>query len=337
MKMKVLYGFSVLLLLVVYSVNAEPQSKPDDRKHVVVKQPNNNVFARVDGKIISEQDFNSAFYQHMQSRFYHGKPPEAQIEEVKQQVAKSIITRTLLLNEAARQNVACDKQAVEKTISQYDARYKSSERWQQNRELLVKTLHSRLCENDQLKQIEISVRKVPDPTATELRSYYNSNIDKFTEPGRQRIFVILLGVDPSAPKNSWDAALAEAKSIKLEIESGADFMEIASLRSSDESAQAGGDIGYLHKGMLSPAAEEVIANLSIGEISEPVRLLEGIAIFRVTERLPARIRTYADVKPRLQDLWIRDTSNTVWENYKNKLWSGASIEIYDQKLSSRIN
>ena len=89
--------------------------------------------------------------------------------------------------------------------------------------------------------------------------------------------------------------------------------------------------------MLSPAAEDAITKLTINEISEPVRLLEGIALLRVTERLPARVRSYDDVKSRLHELWIRDTSNMAWEDYKNKLWSGANIEIYDQKLSARMN
>lgn len=328
-------SFAALLLLSVFSVNAETEKVSNDIK--VNKETDKSVFARVGDKIISEQDFNNAFYQHLQSRFYHGKPPESQIEEVRRQVAKSMITRTLLLNEASRQKVACNQQVIQETIKEYDARYKSSKKWKQNRDSMITVLQERLCENDQLKQIETKIRKVSSPTQAQLRSYYQSNLDKFTEPGRQRISVILLGVAPSAPKSSWDAAFAEAKSIKVEIAQGAKFSEIASLRSSDPSAQSGGDMGYLHKGMLSPAAEETIDKLSIKELSEPVRLLEGVALFRVEERLPKRTRSYDEVQQRLQELWARDTSNKAWENYENTLWSKASVKVYDPKLSERIN
>lgn len=327
--------FTILLLLSVFSVNAETVKVSSDVK--ADKETAKPVFARVGDIIISEQEFNNAFYQHLQSRFYHGKPPEGQIEEVRQQVAKSMITRTLLLNEASRKKVECDQQIIRGTLLQYDERYKSSSQWKENRDTMITVLQERLCENDQLKQIETSIRRVSSPTQAQLRSYYQSNIDKFTEPARQRISIILLGVAPSAQKSSWDAAMAEAKSIKVEIAQGAEFSEIASLRSSESSAQNGGDMGYLHKGMLSPAAEDAIDKLSIKELSDPIRLLEGVALFRVEERLPERTRSYDDVKQRLQELWARDTSNKAWENYKNTLWSKASIEVYDPELSARIN
>ena len=327
--------FTILLLLSVFSVNAETVKVSSDVK--VDKETAKPVFARVGDIIISEQEFNNAFYQHLQSRFYHGKPPEGQIEEVRQQVAKSMITRTLLLNEASRKKVECDQQVIRETLLQYDERYKSSSQWKENRDTMITVLQERLCENDQLKQIETNIRRVSSPTQAQLRSYYQSNIDKFTEPARQRISIILLGVAPSAQKSSWDAAMAEAKSIKVEIAQGAEFSEIASLRSSESSAQNGGDMGYLHKGMLSPAAEDAIDKLSIKELSDPIRLLEGVALFRVEERLPERTRSYDDVKQRLQELWARDTSNKAWENYKNTLWSKASIEVYDPELSARIN
>ena len=331
----VLRSLTALLLISVFSVSAETDKVSHNAK--AGKEASGTAIARVGEKFISEQDFNAEFYQHLQSRFYHGKPPEGQIEEVRQQVAKSMITRTLLIKEAGRQKITCDQQVIQETIKRYDERYKSSEKWKQNRDSMIAVLQQRLCDNDRLKQIEIHVRNISAPTQTQLRNYYRSNIDKFTEPGRQRISVILLGVDPSASKNSWDAAFSEAQRIRTEINKGASFSEIASLHSSDKSAENGGDMGYLHKGMLSVAAEEEINKLTIKEISEPVRLLEGVALFRVDERLPERTRSYDDVKQRLQELWSRDESNKAWENYKKRLWSKASIEVFDPRLAKRID
>jgi parvulin-like peptidyl-prolyl isomerase len=291
------------------------------------------MFASVGDSQISETEFNNAFSRHMRSKFYHGKPPEAQVDLVRQQVAESIITRSLLVAESRRQGLKCDEQAVLETIQQYDKRYASSEQWQQNRESLLGKLKERLCEDDLIRQIESKVRKVSRPTEKELSEYYESNLDKFTEPARQRVSVILLQVDPSAPKSVWDAATTEAKSIKAEIEQGGDFSEIASLRSADKSAQNGGDMGYLHKGMLSPAAEKVVDELSLKQISEPVRLLRGIAIFRVDERLPARVRAHSEVSLRVKDLWEREQGENNWTSFKDKLWATTPIKIYDPSVS----
>ena len=291
------------------------------------------MFASVGDSQISETEFNNAFYRHMRSKYYHGKPPEDQVNQVRQQVAESIITRSLLVEESRRQGLKCDEQAIQATIEQYDKRYASSEQWHQNRESLLGKLKERLCEDDLIRQIETNVRKVSQPTQKELTEYYQTNLDKFTEPARQRVSVILLQVAPSAPKTVWEAAMAEAKSIKAEIEQDGDFSEIASLRSADKSAANGGDMGYLHKGMLSPAAENVVNALPLNQISDPVRLLRGIAIFRVDERLPARVRPYSEVSSRVKDLWERDQSENNWTSFKDQLWATTSIKIYDPSVS----
>lgn len=294
---------------------------------------NSKMFASVGDSQISEIEFNNAFYRHMRSKFYHGKPPEDQVDQVRQQVAESIITRSLLVEESRRQGMKCNEEAIQATIAQYDKRYAASEQWQKNRESLLGKLKERLCEDDLIRQIETNVRKVSQPTEKELTDYYKTNLDKFTEPATQRVSVILLQVDPSSPTSVWDAAMAEATSIKAEIEQGGDFSEIASLRSADKSSTTGGDMGYLHKGMLSPAAEKVVEELPLKQISEPVRLLRGVAIFRVDERLPAKVRGYSEVSTRVKDLWQRDQSNANWTSFKDKLWATTPIKIYDPSVS----
>ena len=320
-------AFILLLLSGQMSVAAEAQGKKTQNVESA------KMFASVGESQISESEFNNAFYRHMRSKFYHGKPPEDQVENVRQQVAESIITRTLLIEESRRQGLQCNEQAIQATIQQYNKRYASSEQWQQNRESLIGALEQRLCEDDLIRQIEEKVRKVSKPTEQDLTIYYESNLDKFTEPARQRISVILLQVAPSAPKSVWDAATVEAKSIKAEIEQGGDFAEIASLRSADKSAQNGGDMGYLHTGMLSPAAETVGDELALKQISVPVRLLRGVAIFRVDERLPARVRSYSEVSARLRDLWERQQSENKWAGFKDKLWATTPIKIHDTSVS----
>lgn len=328
---KSLHSIYPAIFLLLFSGQIAVAAEANTRQ--LQKSTSPKMFASVGDSQISETEFNSAFSRHMRSKFYHGKPPEGQVDQVRQQVAESIITRSLLVAESRRQGLRCDEQAVQATIQQYDKRYASSEQWQQNRESLLGKLKERLCEDDLIRQIERKVRKVSNPTEKELTEYYKSNLDRFTEPARQRVSVILLQVDPSAPKSVWDAAAAEAKSIKAEIEQGGDFSEIASLRSADKSAQNGGDMGYLHKGMLSPAAEKVVDELSLKQISEPVRLLRGIAIFRVDERLPARVRSYSEVSTRAKDLWQREQSDNNWASFKDNLWATTPIKIYDPSVS----
>ena len=65
-------------------------------------------------------------------------------------------------------------------------------------------------------------------------------------------------------------------------------------------AQKGGDMGLVHRGSLSQDFEAVTKSLPLGEPSAVVETIYGYHIIRVTEILPPRARSFADVGARLQ-------------------------------------
>ena len=115
---------------------------------------------------------------------------------------------------------------------------------------------------------------------------------------------------------------------------GADFAELASLHSSDSTAQQGGDMGYLHAGMLSPDAEAAVAQLDVGGISEPVRVLEGMAIFKLVDRRPEQLRSFDDVRERATELWIRQAGEERWQQLVADLRAGSEIYVDADHLAS---
>jgi len=139
--------------------------------------------------------------------------------------------------------------------------------------------------------------------------------------------VILLKVDPSAPSATWAAAEDEARAIRKRIAAGADFAEAARMHSADASAASGGDLGYLHQGMMPESLYEKLGSMKPGDVSEPLRLLEGVALFRLTERREARLRPLADVKERATQLWRRDEGERRWAEFLARLRAAATIRI----------
>ena len=171
------------------------------------------------------------------------------------------------------------------------------------------------------------------PSDAEVRSYYDANQEQFTEPRRQRISLILLKVDPSSSSKVWQSAMEEGAGLVEKLRSGADFGELARLHSGDLSAQKGGDMGYLHDGMLTEQAEAEIAKLAVGEISEPIRMLEGIAIFRVDERTEARLLPFDAVRERAGELAHRARSEAAWTEFKQELRETTPVEYVDETLA----
>ena len=105
------------------------------------------------------------------------------------------------------------------------------------------------------------------------------------------------------------------------------FDELASVHSADPTARSGGDMGYVHQGTLGPNAEASIQQLDVGEVSEPVQVLEGMAIFKLTGRRPAKLQSFDDVRQRATDLWIRDTGEQQWNSLVAQLRAASEVSV----------
>lgn len=91
-------------------------------------------------------------------------------------------------------------------------------------------------------------------------------------------------------------------------------------------------MGYQHDGALSPDAEAVIAELDIGGVSAPVRVLEGIAIFKLLDRRPQRLSEFDDVEERATQLWIRQAGDDRWQALVAELRGNTDIRIDNDYL-----
>ena len=284
-------------------------------------------FASVDGTVISAAEFDAAFGAAARQKFYHREVPEAQMDEFRREVAQNLIDRVLLKAEVSRRGMTPDAEKVRGEIAQYDRRYGAGSRWQQNREAMLPPLERMLGEREMLERLQSQVREAPAPDAAAVKTYYETHPALFTEPEQTRLSTILLKVDPSSPKAVWSAAEDEARAIRKRILAGQDFADAARMHSGDGSAAKGGDLGYLHQGMLPEGLQGSLAAMQPGGLSEPVRVLEGVALFRLAERRPARLRTLEEAKERAAQLWRRDEGERRWQAFLAKLRAGAEIRI----------
>ena len=74
-----------------------------------------------------------------------------------------------------------------------------------------------------------------------------------------------------------------AEQARTELENGTDFIEVCRKYSVDPSAKSGGNLGFLKKGMLVKAIDDVVFSLKIGQISEIIRTGRGFHIFKREE------------------------------------------------------
>jgi len=164
-----------------------------------------------------------------------------------------------------------------------------------------------------IEQLEAGRNEVDEPSEALLKSYYEANPETFTEPRQRRVSLILFQVDPSSTQEVREQALAEAEPIVVRLDAGEDFAMLAEAFSDDDTAENGGSMGWLHEGLLNDQAESALNEMAAGEISAPVRVLEGYAILRLDETRESVKHTLDYVRERATDLWQRDEGERQWQ------------------------
>lgn len=305
------------------------KNKIADVKKAGDAAPALDYIAIVNGQKIPIGQYVSALRRGIRERFYHGKVEEGEAKKFRKEVADELIERALLVQEAKRRKLKPSADEVEKNLTAFDNKFKDDPEWQKAREKVLPKLREKLSDDSLVKVIKSEVMAVNAPTDKELQAYYQDHKDLFTTPPRTRISLILLRVDPSSSSDVWKQASDEASSIVERINKGADFAELARIHSSDQSASSGGDMGFIHTGMLGENAQKVLDIMEPGEVSAPVVLLEGVAIFRLDERTEPKLNDFDSVKERAGKLFKREKGENEWKALLEKLHESASLKVND--------
>lgn len=97
---------------------------------------------------------------------------------------------------------------------------------------------------------------------------------------RKRVYEIYLNVDN--PDESPRIA-QNAQRLLGQIRGGANFQSIARSFSESGTANQGGDLGWIGPGQLSEDLDAALAQLSPGQVSEPIRTVTGFYLLQVTD------------------------------------------------------
>ena len=124
-----------------------------------------------------------------------------------------------------------------------------------------------------------------------VKTRYGYHIIKVTEK-RERIpkikaSHILVDFNNSSGEMDTVAAKATIDSVKMMLNSGSDFAQLASQYSEDPGSKAnGGDLGFFERRMMVKEFDEAAFNLKVGEVSDVVKSNFGYHIIKLTEKAP---------------------------------------------------
>jgi peptidyl-prolyl cis-trans isomerase C len=161
----------------------------------------------------------------------------------------------------------------------------------------------------------------------EAARFFAANPDRFVVPEQLHVFAITIGVDPSAKAAAWADARARAEDVRLKIQRGASFADMARTYSTDPSKTTGGDMGFVHRGSLNDEFERVLRDLAPNQTSDVVQTLYGYHIVRLTEiRAPQR-KTFAEVAAQIENDLTSQRCADLQQAWLTRLRAEASIVV----------
>jgi len=182
---------------------------------------------------------------------------------------------------------------------------------------------------DDLVRIEYAVLSLDDliakqkVTDKEAHDEYERNIDQYTAPAKRRVSHILVELDDNATDAEEKAAQEKVAQIEKALKGGMSFTDAAKKYSQDPTTSTkGGDLGFVQPGMLpSRDLDTAIAELKPGQVSKPVRSKFGFHILKLTEYVPAKVKSFSSVKKEIEhNLKIR-RAETSYDDLRDRFES----------------
>jgi foldase protein PrsA len=235
------------------------------------------------------------------------------------QAVDEMIDETLLRQAAKKAGIVADDSEVSRRLSKLQEQFGSRELFISQLEQAGSSL-TKVKEDlaDEIVREHLVVKSQGlSVTDSELKKSFDENKDKLGAPEAVHLRHILVATE------------AAAKDVVAKVKGGADFKALAREKSLAASGKAaGGDYGFVARGMLPAEIEEIAFAMKTGEI-RVVPGPRGSHVLQVLETRSAKPAVYADVKDDLRDLMMAEKIKKAAPQFLQELRAKAEIKAAD--------
>lgn len=172
------------------------------------------------------------------------------------------------------------------------------------------------------------------PSEDEIRGFYDASKANFTQPAEYQLAQIFIALGEGADNNAVAAAQKKAVDSAARVQRAqSDFGKVARETSDHkESAEKGGDLGWLPETQLIPEVRAVVARMTKGEVSAPIRSTSGWHVVRLNDRKPSVVKPLAEVREQIVATMRLRRAQEVERRYLEDLLSRAAVKVNQTEL-----
>jgi len=235
---------------------------------------------------------------------------------------ENIIERVLLRQEAKKNGAKIPASDIEAAFAKLKEQYEKPQE-------LYEDFH--VDSDEKIKElIELQMRvqhkindiyaAVPEPSESEIREYYDQNRERFQSGEQVRIAHIVKYVNWQTDETAAFEAITRAHD---ELQRGTPFEAVVDQYT--DCADSGGDLGYVVPGQLVEEFEDVVFNLSVGQVSDVFRTRFGFHVAKVYDRKPPAVPPLQEIRRQVTEEVKEHKREQALGDYLDKLRSQATV------------
>lgn len=178
-----------------------------------------------------------------------------------------------------------------------------------------------------------------------MRAYFDEHPDEFRKPELAKLRIIAVSSQGRTPDEARVIAsriMTELFALKGEIAKSGDasmaveaFGGAAAAYSEHESAETGGNLGWIDPNMLEPQLAEAAQRLPPGAVSGLIETSSGFALLLVEGRQPAALATFEEARPLVRQKLLARSGRELMEattRLTRELRSSANVHVLLENL-----
>jgi foldase protein PrsA len=221
---------------------------------------------------------------------------QAEYNSLRDQVMQFLISAQWIQNEAADQDIKATDAEVQKqfqtTKKQSFPKETDFKKFLASSGMTMQDLLYRVRIDTLSNKLREKVTKGKDKvTDAEATAYYNKNKDKFAQPERRDLRIVLTKTQ------------AKAQQAKSALQSGQSWKTVAKKFSIDQASKdQGGVLLAVSKGQQEPTLDKAVFAAKKGQLTGPVKTQFGYYVFAVQKVTKASQQSLAQAKPTIKQL-----------------------------------
>lgn len=245
------------------------------------------VIAVVDTEVVLRSELDERL-QQVAERAQTNSLGLPDLEVLQQQVLDHLISERLQLQMARRVGLEVSDGQVNQTLNQIIANNNMT-REQFAEQLALEGLSMAQFQENLRKDIALQqiqqgiVQQRIQISPLEIDNFLSSADARFWMGGEYHVGHILIGLPQSPTAEDVETARQKAEVLAATIRNGARFAEVAIAESNGPAALEGGDLGWRKTSELPSLFADVVPNLAVGSVSEPIRSGAGYHLLTVYE------------------------------------------------------